>query len=101
MGAVGTCDWCGKKMSASNINSGDYCSKKCKSTHEKSKQVEKSWKEQPEKRTQYLKQNEQDAWQVLNDPNREWDIAGGCAKFLKAAIIILAIAVAIGLIFGK
>ena len=61
MGAVGTCDWCGKKMSASNINCGDYCSQKCKSTHEKSKQVEKSWKESSKKDTHYSSESSSDS----------------------------------------
>ncbi len=61
MGAIGTCDWCGKKMSASNINFGDYCSQRCKTTHEKSKQVEKSWKVSSKKDTHYSSENSSDS----------------------------------------
>ena len=67
------CDWCGKYTNKSNsirTHFGYFCSRKCCSDAEKNG----------------LKENynpdEQDNWQVLNDPNREWDIKGGCSKII-------------------
>ena len=67
------CDWCGNYTNKSNsirTHFGYFCSRKCCSDAEKNG----------------LKENynpdEQDNWQVLNDPNREWDIKGGCSKII-------------------
>ena len=67
------CDWCGKTFrKTDSISSyfGYFCSRKCCNDAEKNG----------------LKENynpkDQDTWQVLNDPNREWDIGGGCSKII-------------------
>ena len=86
------CDWCGKYINKSDSLStyfGYFCSRKCFSQAEKNGLKEN------------YNPNEQDISQVLSDPNREWDISGGCTKIIIRVIIILALAVGIALILGK
>ena len=67
------CDWCGNYISKSDSVKtyyGYFCSRKCCSKAEKNG-LKKNYN--PE---------EQDTWQVLNDPNREWDIWGGLSKII-------------------
>tara|TARA_B110000285_G_scaffold192626_1_gene221129 strand:- start:413 stop:682 length:270 start_codon:yes stop_codon:yes gene_type:complete len=71
------CDWCGNYISKSNSIKtyyGYFCSRKCNSAAEKDGLNED------------YNPDAQDTWQVLNDPNREWDIAGGFGKIIRVLI---------------